>query len=560
MFNWFYDLSSKVKLFILSFSLIAMIILVAGMGYYSSLKSIDSAQNIATIINRSAVRVNNVLKAIRDFDNRNVVFLSDPTAYTTIDQFKSETAATMGDIATTVNIMNPERVGDLQSSPAYRDHILTIKARMAKLEGLYNNDFLPKLVQDREDGVAYYLQVIRPLISDSYADCAFLLDSQHKLVIELGSKGSERTLSYLGCAIAVFAVFLGILLAWAICSYINTCVQRQWDLIKEMSQGNFRFAVPQYHKDDFGSIIADMCDLRDNINHELSLVKINSDKTEQSLSQVMDLSNGIVQKVADCDSRIVSVSAASEEMLSTTQEIAKNCEQVTTMSADTKATIGEGVEKIQQTIEAIRRQSEEIQDNSKAVEKVAKRSLDINSIVNTIEGIAAQTNLLALNAAIEAARAGEAGRGFAVVADEVRALASRTASSTQEIADMVSDIQKDAAAATSSISNSVIAMEETSHNTVEVETTMHEMLEHVNSVDAQITQIASATEEQSVATHEISNNIHDVTILAQETNERSAHAGEIVNDTVDNIHQLKKSLSFFKLTEDVRHIASLDQQ
>lgn len=558
MFNWFYDLSSKVKLFILSFSLIAMIVLVAGMGYYSSLKSIDSAQSISTIINRSAVRVNNVLMTIRDFDNRNIVFLTDPNVYYSIDQFKREIADIMGEIATNVKIMNPERVGDLQSPPEYRQHILTIKERMVKLERMFNNEFLPRLIQNREDGVSFYLQVIRPLISESYADCAFLLDSQHQIVIDLGNKGAERTFSYVGCVVAIFAVFFGILLAWGICSYINTCVAQQWDLIKKMSHGNFKFAVPKFNKDDFGSIISDMCDLRDNINHELSLVKVNSDKTEQSLHQIMELSNGIVQKIADCESRIINVSAASEEMLSTTKEIAQNCEQVTSLSADTKATISDGVDKIQRTIEAIRNQSAEIQDNSKAVEKVAKRSLDINSIVNTIDGIAAQTNLLALNAAIEAARAGEAGRGFAVVADEVRALASRTASSTQEIADMVSDIQKDAAAATNSISNSVKAMEETSHNTVEVETTMHEMLEHVDSVDAQISQIASATEEQSAATHEISSNIHDVTTLAQATNEQSAHADEIVNDMVNNIHQLKKSLEFFELIDDVRHSSSMD--
>lgn len=551
MFDWFFNLNSKIKLFVLSSSLIAMIIIVAAIGYVSNVQSITAAEEIATVINRSSVRVNNMLATLREFDNRNVAFLSDATGSSqSTEQYRSDMTTRFNEIMNAARTMNPDRIGNLPSSPEYRQRILDIKERMERIDVLFNQELMEHISTSRYAGALFYFQTVRPLISDSYSDCSFLLEEQHKVVVKLGMEGSNMTLAYIGCLVAAIAVVFGTILSWAICSYITNCIRRQGNFMREMCAGNFDFPIKKFHKDDFGKIIESMREMRDNMNHALSLVKENSEKTEHSLHQIVNLSQGIVEKVGDCEGKTINVSAASEEMLSTTQDIAKNCEDASNLSNSTREIISDGVTKIQQTIEAIRHQSEEIHENSVAVEKVAKRSLDINSIVNTIEEIASQTNLLALNAAIEAARAGEAGRGFAVVADEVRALASRTASSTQEIADMVADIQKDAAAAAGSINNSVISMEETSHNTVEVETTMRDIVEHVNSVNMQITQIASAAEEQTAATNEISMHIHGITSLTQDANTQAQSTQQIIEETVNNIHELQNSLSFFKLATD----------
>ena len=545
MFGWFYNLQTKVKLMILSFTLLAMIVVVAATSYYSNLMSITAAQDINTVLTRSYTRVNNLHVAMRKFDNDNIAYLSGQ-ATISVDQFNRQMKAELNTVVQTIEVMNPNRIGDLPSSPEYAQTINDIKNLARTLPQIYQN-FTTVLERDRIEALRAYFDRVRPIVGQIYSNCFSLVDAQTKTVVRLALDGSDMTLAYLGCVIAAIAVVIGVVLSMFISNYITTTIARQRNFVYEMANGNFDFEIRDYYRDDLGLMIERMKSLRDNMNKALFEVQQTASATQDSLGQIINLSHGIAEKVSECEGKTINVSAASEQMLSTTQDIAKNCEDASNLSNQTKDIISNGVNHIKDTIAEIRRQSDLIHTNSLAVEKVAKRSLDINSIVSTIEEIAGQTNLLALNAAIEAARAGEAGRGFAVVADEVRALASRTSASTQEIADMVADIQKDAQSAAGSINDSVTSMEQTSEGTVEVENTMHEMLEHINQVNMQITQIASAAEEQTAATNEISMHIHDITGMTQQANTESQSTEAIIHDTVENLNALHNSLSYFKV-------------
>lgn len=551
MFDWFLNLHSKVKLFVLSSSLLAMLIIVAAIGYYSVLQSINAANEISVVLNRSSARVNAVQQTLRSFDNNNITFLAASVGSDeSTDNYRTRISSILSQLKQAVDTMNPKLIGNLPSDPAYEAAILQIKNDMQEVDTLFRGQFMGKIETSRYEALVFYIDDVRPYVTQVYQNLYKLVATQNALVIKLAQSGSDMTYAYIAIAVALAAVVLGIILSWTICSYITNCIKRQEHFMEMIREGNFNFDLGKYYKDDFGSIIESIGAMRDNMNHALTLVKINSEKTEASLDRIVALAHETADKVSDCEGRSISVSAASEEMLSTTQDIAKNCDDASKLANETNDIINAGVASIKNSIDDIRKQSEEVHANSVAVEKVAKRSMDINSIVSTIEDIADQTNLLALNAAIEAARAGEAGRGFAVVADEVRALASRTASSTKEIAEMVSDIQKDAAAAATSINNSVASMELTTQNTAEVESHMHEMLEHVDAVNTQISQIASAAEEQSTATNEISQHIHGITNLTQDANHKTQDTLGIIDETVHQIHQLQSSLSFFKLGND----------
>ena len=547
MFGWFYNLNTRVKLMILSSTLLLMIVVVAATSYFSSLMSINAAHDINTILTRSYIRINQLHVDLRSFDNANVNFFTEQaSANMENDQFRQQMRAQLSQVQEDIATINPERIGDLQSSPEYAEHARAIKRLIDDVPSEYEN-CLEALATSKYEALYYYFSKVRPSIGQIYEHCFAMVDGQTQLVIKLAIEGTDMTMAYIGCAIAAVAIVIGVIMSMFISNYITTTITRQRNFVHEMANGNFDFEIQAYYKDDLGLMIGRMKDLRDNMNKALYEVQHTASATQASLGQIISLSQGIANKVGECEGKTINVSAASEQMLSTTQDIAKNCEDASSLSNQTKDIISNGVNHIKDTIAEIRRQSDLIHTNSLAVEKVAKRSLDINSIVNTIEDIAGQTNLLALNAAIEAARAGEAGRGFAVVADEVRALASRTSASTQEIADMVADIQKDAKSAAASINDSVSSMEQTSEGTVEVENTMHEMLEHVNQVNMQITQIASAAEEQTAATNEISMHIHDITDMTQQVNNEAQSTEDIIKDTVQNLNALHDSLSYFKV-------------
>ena len=547
MFNWFYDLNTKVKLTLVSGLLIIIIICGTCMSFISTMQSINASEHIETIVNRSFGRITTLQKAMEKYDRITISYLSaEKVTPADTSKYFDEAGAAIRKVVEAANIMNPKKVGDLDSSPEYERIIADYKKEGVKLADYHKE--IRTLIESSTRNVALikYLRVYRPEVMNALQYTADAASLQTRLVVSLARQGSDPTLAYISLIAPLIGAFIGGIFAYMTNFFLGRTIFHLDNYISKMSHGDFTFKVDKYFKDDFGKILQYIESMRADLRTALNEVKKKSEDTQEAMRQVIETTGIITDKIADCEGKSITVSAASEQMLSTTQDIAHNCEDASNLSHSTKAIIDEGVERINATISSIRKQSEEIRANSEAVDKVAKRSMDINSIVNTIEEIAAQTNLLALNAAIEAARAGEAGRGFAVVADEVRALASRTSASTKEIADMVQGIQMDAATAVRSINQSVTNMEATSEETAEVESTMRNMLEHVNNVNMQITQIASAAEEQSAATNEISTHIHGISGLTREVNQNAQDAKVIIDDTVKSMKNLRESLSFFK--------------
>ena len=243
------------------------------------------------------------------------------------------------------------------------------------------------------------------------------------------------------------------------------------------------------------------------------------------------------------------IATASEEMSATSGDIARNCLNASDIAQKATAQTHSGAELVLDSARLMENIATRVNVSSETVAGLGVRSDQIGDIVNTIEDIADQTNLLALNAAIEAARAGEQGRGFAVVADEVRALAERTTRATKEIATMIKSIQNETQRAVGSMSEGVAEVERGTAQAHRSGEALEDILLQINELSSQIGQVATAAEEQTATTHAITSNIQTINDVVHR-NVESAHSTKEatgkLSEQVDKLHTL---VSHFRLSQ-----------
>ncbi len=264
------------------------------------------------------------------------------------------------------------------------------------------------------------------------------------------------------------------------------------------------------------------------------VAQVVSSASTQLSAQIEQSGRGAEQQAA----MAAETATAMEEMNATVLEVAKNAGTASEVSSQTRHKAEAGAEVVGKAVKSIQQVQRESLALKEAMSELVQHAQSINQIMGVISDIADQTNLLALNAAIEAARAGEAGRGFAVVADEVRKLAEKTMASTTDVGNAITAIQESATRSMAQVDSAVSMIEETTGYAEESGVALQEIVTMADQTAEQVQGIATASEEQSAASEEINNSVNQVNTIASETARAMEEASQAVSDLAQQAHSL----------------------
>ena len=325
-------------------------------------------------------------------------------------------------------------------------------------------------------------------------------------------------------------------------------LNRVLESVKRVAKGDLTARCDIATHDELGMLASEVNVMAENLQITIEQVVQCSTQVASAAGQLYSTSEQMATGAEEVAAQTGTVATAGEEMAMTSTEISNNCSTAAQGARQASERAIAGASVVESTVTVMNRIAEQVRSTAQSVAGLGARGDQIGEIIGTIEDIADQTNLLALNAAIEAARAGEQGRGFAVVADEVRALAERTTRATREIGEMIKAIQNETRSAVAAMERGV---KEVETGTVEASRSgeaLQDILDQINNVVSQVNQIAVAAEQQTAITGEISSNIHQITEVVSETArgaQESATAASQLSSLAGTMQQL---VDQFKLT------------
>ncbi|KIQ33833.1 methyl-accepting chemotaxis protein [Pseudomonas viridiflava] len=338
-------------------------------------------------------------------------------------------------------------------------------------------------------------------------------------------------------ALLVAATLLTLVFAWMLIKSITTPIAVALHAAETIAQGNLTQPIKVDGTDEAGRLLQAMKTMQDKLRDTLQRISGSATQLASAAEELNAVTDESARGLVQQNNEIEQAATAVNEMTSAVEEVARNATSTSEASRNATASAGDGRDLVLETVGAIERMSGDVKETAELIGNLANESRDIGKVLDVIRGLADQTNLLALNAAIEAARAGEAGRGFAVVADEVRALAHRTQQSTSEIERMIGSIQGGTEQAVTSMRNST----ERAESTLSIAKGAGMALDTINIAVEEINErnlvIASAAEEQAQVAREVDRNLVNIRDLsAQSTtgaNQTSAASTELSRLAVD---------------------------
>jgi methyl-accepting chemotaxis protein len=527
-----------------AFACVLLLIFMIVISNYYLIHKIDNELDHITNINQvriekayeALIAVNNAASSIRTY-----VLLNDQAQrgkiLEDIQKARSEYKAAVA------------KVEELDKTDKGKELIAKLKETVAPA-GAANNKALELAKSGKqEEAVAVLINEGMPLTAktvDNFLDLQKYQKERSKFRLNEVSRFGDNA-KIISIVMGIVSLAIGIIAAIYITLSITRPISELVSANKRLSTGDLSVTISVMGRDEIGQLADSSRMVITNLKDIISRVTDTSSQVAAAAHQLQRSAEQIATGAEEVAAQTTTVATAGEEMSATSGDIAQNCQLAAEGAQRASQSAQNGAVVVDKTVAVMGQIADRVQISAKTVANLGDRSDQIGAIIGTIEDIADQTNLLALNAAIEAARAGEQGRGFAVVADEVRALAERTTRATREIGEMIKAIQhetKDAVAAMEQGVRQVAA------GTTEAEKSgraLEDILQQINDVSMQVNQIATAAEEQTATTSEISSNMQQITEVVQQTSQSAHESATAATQLSGNAEELQRLVRQFKL-------------
>jgi len=442
-----------------------------------------------------------------------------------------------------------EALGKLGQSQKSKDLVAQCKSIAAT--GKVANNKAMELAKDgkREEAMEVYVKEARPYALQNIAAMEELVRYEQE-EMEAAHRAAAKDSATYEIFLAVLGI-LGIGVVVAATRYLTRSItiplKQGVSVADRLASGDLGVNITYEGTDEVGSLLGSMRNMvekwRNVVGHVASTASsLSSAATELSAAAEQMSKGSSVQA-----ERATMVATSSEEMSHTVLDVAQNAGSISKSASKTAETARDGGSVVNRAVNEVKEIAVTVNDSARFVTSLGDRSKQIGDIVGVINDIADQTNLLALNAAIEAARAGEQGRGFAVVADEVRKLAERTAASTSEIGTMIRGIQEEVRKAVEAMGLATTKVDQGVKYSEEAGASLGVIVKSVDDLQLMVQQIASATEEMSATSDQISKDVEQIATISRETSNSSGQTAVASGDLANLAASLQTIVGEFRL-------------
>jgi methyl-accepting chemotaxis protein len=311
--------------------------------------------------------------------------------------------------------------------------------------------------------------------------------------------------------------------------------------------GDLTRRLPSHSGDEIAELAHNFNQVMEQIGSIIKKVIVVTDKVRTNVRVMSGATDSTVSSTGQQLKEIELIATALQELSHSAAEVAKHATATAEHTKETARVAEQGSQVVASSRDTVNRLTDQIRGTAEKISTLKHSSENIGSVMEVIRSIAEQTNLLALNAAIEAARAGEQGRGFAVVADEVRSLAQKTQSSTEEIASIIIQLQRAADEAHQSMNTSIASVQETLETSTKVEESLGRIRHSIDTINEMNHQIATASDEQSSVANEVSKNISAIHSLSERVSENAQVIAENSTQLEGESIELKRQMDTFKI-------------